>query len=106
MFELKNQERVFTFVIYFCYLLYFLTIFGLSRDAQEYLKYLQFFVQIYVCLFLIIRFNPFTKTKFTSLDKRVAFSAGLFIFTTSFINQLLLPNIEKIKDTIYKKLKN
>ena len=102
MFELKNQERVFTFVIYSSYILYFLTIFGLSRNAPEYLKYLQFFIQIYVCLFLIIRFNPFTTTKFTSLDKRVAFSAGLFIFTTSFINQILVRNIEKIKNNIKK----
>ena len=102
MFELKNQERVFTFVIYFSYILYFLTIFGLSRNAPEYLKYLQFFIQIYVCLFLIIRFNPFIKTKFTTLDRRVAFSAGLFIFTTSFINEILVRNIEKIKDNIQK----
>lgn len=105
MFELKNQERVFTFVIYFSYMLYFLTIFGLSRNAPEYLKYLQFFIQIYVCLFLIIRFNPFIKTKFTHLDKRVAFSAGLFIFTTSFINEILVRNIEKVKDNIQKKYK-
>lgn len=102
MFELKNQERVFTFVIYSSYILYFLTIFGLSRNAPEYLKYLQFFIQIYVCLFLLFRFNPFTTTKFTSLDKRVAFSAGLFIFTTSFINQILVRNIEKIKNNIKK----
>ena len=103
MFELENQEKIFTFVIYFSYVLYFLTIFGLSRNAPEYLKYLQFFIQMYVCFFLIIRFNPFIKTKFTSLDRRVAFSAGLFIFTTSFINQILVRNIEKIKYHIQKK---
>jgi hypothetical protein len=105
MIGLEKQEKIFTFVIYSCYILYFLTIFGLSRNAPEYLKYLQLFIQMYVCLFLIIRFNPFLKTKFTSLDKRVAFSAGLFIFTTTFISEILVRNIEKIKDNIQKKYK-
>jgi hypothetical protein len=105
MFKLEYQEKIFTYVIYICYILYFLTLFGLSRQAPEYLKYLQFLIQIYVCLFLIIRFNPFITTKFTSLDRRVAFSAGLFIFTTSFINEILLRNLEKVKNNVEKKYK-
>jgi hypothetical protein len=102
MFKLDYQERIFTYVIYSLYILYFLTLFGISTQAPEYLKYLQFIIQNYVCLFLIIRFNPFIKTKFTHLDRRVAFSSGLFIFTTSFINHVLIYYLDKIKYIVQK----
>jgi hypothetical protein len=100
MWKLKFQEKIFTYVIYIIYILYFLSIFRLSSQAPEYLKYLHLFITNYICLFLIIRFNPFIKTTFNSLDRRVAFSAGLFIFTTSFINETLIYYYDEIKNSI------
>jgi hypothetical protein len=45
-------------------------------------------MKFYVSIFLIIRFNPFTKNEFNDLDRRFAFTSGMFIFTTSAIAQL------------------
>ena len=68
---------------------------GLSSTAPEYLKTLDYYLRIYICLFLILRFNPFRKyfpiykksyIKFNDLDRKIAFSAGLFILTTSILN--------------------
>ena len=70
---------------------------GLSATAPKYLSFLDYYVKIYVSLFLILRFNPFRHVKFTSLDKKIAFSAGVFIlFATTSINQTLISYINNI----------
>lgn len=77
------QHRGFTIFIYISYTLLFLAAIGISHYAPQYLNAMDYYVKIYVCLFLIIRFNPFSKIQFTELDRKVAFSAGLFILTTT-----------------------
>ena len=80
----KSQENLFNILIYISYFLIILSIFGISNTAPQYLNSLDYYVRVYICLFLIWRFNPFrTKYEFTSLDRKIAFSAGLFIFTTT-----------------------
>ena len=89
------QNHLFTFTIFISYLLIFFSALGLSSSAPIYLKTLDFYLRIYICLFLIIRFNPFnnyfpmfknSNDKFNDLDRKIAFSAGLFILTTSIMN--------------------
>jgi hypothetical protein len=83
----KIQEKGFKMFIYISYFLLFLTVVGLSQYAPQYIKEIDYYVKIYVCLFLIIRFNPFQNIQFTELDRKVAFSAGLFILTTTAFTQ-------------------
>lgn len=97
MFELKNQEKIFIFTIILSYILYFIAILGISTQAPVYLNYLEIIVKVYVSLFLIIRFNPFTTIQFTHLDRRIAFSAGLFLFSTSIISEIIKNNLDGIK---------
>ena len=105
MFELKNQEKIFIFTIALSYILYFIVILGISTQAPVYLNYLEMFVKVYVSLFLIIRFNPFSNLNFTHLDRRIAFSAGLFLFSTSIISEILKNYFDKIKSFIQFNLK-
>jgi hypothetical protein len=93
----KFQERIFDFVFYLSYLLYFLVALGLSANAPDYLSTLDYYVRIYVSLFLILRFNPFRNVEFTELDKKIAFSAGVFVLATTTLNQIL----ENFKTSIY-----
>lgn len=88
--ELKSlHERFFNIVIFLNYLLYFLIIIGLSSTAPKYLSTFHFYMQIYISLFLLYRFNPFRKIKFKELDRKVAFSAGVFMMTTSAIGKIM-----------------
>jgi hypothetical protein len=64
------QYKVFTIIIYLTWALYIAIALGLSAKAPQYLKDLQYYVKIYVSLFLILRFNPFRRVKFTSLDAK------------------------------------
>ena len=81
------QEDGYNIVIYITYFLLILASLGISQYAPIYLNYLDYYVKIYVSLFLIIRFNPFIHLKFTELDRKVAFTSGLFVITTTVIAQ-------------------
>ncbi len=87
----KVQEHVFDFTFLIIYLLYFLIALGISATAPKYLSFLDYYVKIYVSLFLILRFNPFRNVKFTRLDKKIAYNAGLFVlFATTTVNEIFI----------------
>lgn len=92
------QNTLFNYTVFISYALYFAILFGLSTSAPQYLDTLQYWVKLYIGFFLVIRFNYFTNVQFTELDKKIAFSAGVFLLATTFISQLTsiyLSNIKK-----------
>ena len=91
------QNKTFNYVIMASYFLYAAVIIGLFAKAPQYLSTLQTYISIYVCLFLIIRFNPFNKVKFNALDKKIAFSAGIYILTTTAITKLATDYLKEIQ---------
>ena len=76
-----------TLFVYITYILILISILGLSDKGNEYLTIMDSYMKIYVSIFLIIRFNPFTKNEFNDLDRKFAFTSGMFILTTSAIAQ-------------------
>lgn len=83
------QHNLFTFIILVSYILLILIYLGWSSSASSYLDIIDYYLRIYVCLFLIWRFNPFRKIEFTELDRKIVFSAGLFLLTTTALNQYI-----------------
>jgi hypothetical protein len=100
----KIQEQLFDFVSIITYILYFGIIFGFSLNAPHYLTSLNYYITIYVSIFLIFRFNPFRNVEFTSLDKKIVFTAGVFLFMTTVINTILINYLELIKAYFSKKI--
>jgi uncharacterized BrkB/YihY/UPF0761 family membrane protein len=94
------QNRVYDIFIYITWLLYFAIALGLSVNAPEYLDTLQSFMKLYVSLFLIYRFNPFRRVKFTRLDAKITFSAGLFLLGTTAIDRIIKTYISTFKEYI------
>lgn len=90
------QNYIFSAVVAISYILYFAIAFGLSVKAPKYLETLQYWAKLYIGIFLVIRFNMFRKIQFTDLDRKIAFSAGIFILTTTFVNQIITYYITKI----------
>ena len=91
------QTQVFSFILYLTWILYFAIAFGLSANAPQYLNDMQYYVKIYVSLFLILRFNPLRRVRFTGLDAKIAFSAGIFLITTTAIDTILMNYLKDIK---------
>ena len=84
------QERAFDIVFIILYLLIVISALGFSTDAQKYVEQLDYYIKIYVCLFLMWRFNPLrSQYEFTNLDAKIAFTAGFFILTTTALNEYL-----------------
>jgi hypothetical protein len=93
----EYQENFFDIFIIISYILVFVSFLGLSPIAKTFSSDLDYYIRIYICLFLIWRFHPFrTIDKFTNLDRKIAFSAGLFILTTTALNKYILDIKDKL----------
>jgi hypothetical protein len=100
----STQEYFFDIILNITYILIIIIALGLSQIAPTYLQTLNYYIKLYISLFLIWRFNPFRNVNtFTTLDIKIAFNAGLFIVTTTFLQDLLskIPN-----DYVKNKLNN
>lgn len=98
----RFQNKAYDIVTYVTWLLYIAIALGLSAKAPQYLDDLHSFIKIYISLFLIYRFNPFRRVKFTGLDARIAFSAGLFLLGTTAIDGILKTYLSSIKEYVSK----
>uniref|UniRef100_A0A6C0B111 Uncharacterized protein n=1 Tax=viral metagenome TaxID=1070528 RepID=A0A6C0B111_9ZZZZ len=94
------QDFVFNLFIFLNYFLYGLFSIGLAANAPQYLDSLDYYVKIYISIFLLWRFNPFRSIQFTNLDRKIVFSSGLFLFSTTVINQILISYLTNIKQSI------
>jgi len=97
----KFQDKLFNLFIIISWSLIIISALGFSQEAPKFLSNLDYYIRIYICIFLIWRFNPLrTKYEFTDLDRKIAFSAGLFILTTTALNQYLINAEKKFKNLI------
>lgn len=94
------QNLIFNIIIIFSYTCGALIVLGVYPNAAIYLANVDYYVRIYVSLFLLLRFNPFRHITFTDLDRKVAFTAGIFIFTTTIVNQILLTYATELRSYI------
>lgn len=78
------------FITYFSYItkaVTFLFIIGFFNEKPTSLIEINFFIKVIIALFLMYRFNKYReKVVFTDLDRKVAYSAGVYILTISFID--------------------
>jgi hypothetical protein len=82
---LKIQDQAFEIITYVNYVVYILLLLGLSYLTPESVKVLNKYMPVYISLFLLIRFNPLRNKNhhFTDLDRKIAFSSGVFLFLTT-----------------------
>jgi hypothetical protein len=94
------QNKAFDYVTVFTYILYIVIAFGLSATAPTYLNDLLFYTKMYISLFLIFRFNPIRLVKFTPLDAKIAFNAGIFLLFTTLVNSVMVTYIDFFRDNV------
>lgn len=97
---LSFQYKLFTTFFVLFYVFTFLSALGLYPKAHAYVETMDYYMRIYICLFLIWRFNPMSKHRFDELDKKIVFLAGMIILSTTALNQYLTLLKIKIKDTV------
>jgi len=76
-------------------------IIGVFTDKPNGFLAVNFFIKVLFALYLIYRFNSYRKHKiqFTDLDRKICFSAGIYIFVFSFID-VIQTYIEQLRDII------
>lgn len=102
LFDLTNatwHQKLYIFGLYTSYLLFFISLTGIIALKPSYLTVLENILKYYVCIFLIVRFNPFVKKrsitqKEIDFDRRVAFSAGIFLLLTTAITDITVSFIQ------------
>jgi hypothetical protein len=89
--ELYNFESKFLTVFgWLTKLTLVLFIFGFIQNKPSWFIEFNFVVKILLALFLIYRFNKYRKYKiaFTDLDRKVCYSAGVYILLISFVDYI------------------
>jgi hypothetical protein len=96
-FEL-NFLKFFSFITKITFVLF---IVGFFQNKLNYFVEFNFVVKVILALFLIYRFNNYRKHKieFTELDRRVCYSAGVYIILISFFD-LINKYIDTIRSNI------
>ena len=86
--------------IIFFHVAYVLLFIGLFQFNKEYLNILDISIQTFICIFLIIRFNPFRKHILRPSDAQIIFGSATFLLLNlgfvKLFNKQLLNNVESI----------
>jgi hypothetical protein len=86
--------------IIFFHVAYVLLFIGLFQFNKEYLSILDISIQTFICIFLIIRFNPFRKHILRPSDAQIIFGSATFLLLNlgfvKLFNKQLLKNVESI----------
>jgi len=84
----KIQKYFFYFAIYVGYIAAIFALLGVNKFNHKYLDDLNYYFNVYISIFLLLRFNPFRRNVlFSALDRDIAFSAGWFVFTNTIVKQ-------------------
>ena len=59
---------------------------------------LDFWIKVYMGIYLIWKFNPFFPGAFTDFDRRIVFAAGTFLLSITIVEYYLKAYIDNIKD--------
>jgi len=100
-----TQIQFYTFatIIVTLYILNGVLLIGFFPNAKKYIEDIDFYLKIYISLYIIYRFNRFRKVVFSELDRMVIFTSGIFLFATTIIHKLLINYLEEIQIWISKR---
>ena len=89
----KFSELVFLYLINISFVLYIIVLLGIGGFAPKYFHYLKTFLQIYIGILLVIRYNPITYKgrDFGEFDRQLVFSSGIFLL----LSTALIGSIQK-----------
>ena len=79
------HEHLYTIGLWASYIFLTLTWLGVYIINPKYMELLDKALSIYVAVFLVYNFNPFTKRPVSQFGRGIAFSAGIFLLSSSII---------------------
>jgi len=95
---IEKSKPVFLFTMGAIYVGYIIILLGVTLIAPKQLKALSILVHVFICFFLIYKFNPFKET--TSVDKNdstLIFSTAIFLLLNLGITEFSINFLAKLK---------
>lgn len=97
-------DNVYFFIEYFGWITKIVLVFfiiGVFTDKPNGFLAINFVIKVFFSLYLIYRFNNYRKQKiqFNDLDRKICYSAGIYIFTFSFVD-VIQSYIERLRELI------
>jgi len=97
----ENATRFIDYFGWITNLIILLFIVGVFANKPATFLFINFIVKVFLALFLIYRFNNYRKDKirFTDLDRKICFSAGMYILVFSFLD-IMQSYVERLRKLI------
>jgi hypothetical protein len=94
------QHFIIDWMGYITIIIFILLFVGIIQKEPTYFVEIIFIFMIFICLYLMYRFNDFRKNiKFTEIDRKVCFVGGTYLFFLSFADLIQVYTVT-IKDKI------
>jgi len=91
---LFSSFKLFDWIVLTLDVAYVAVVFGFLQKEPEVLSLIDYWVKVFIGVFLIYRFNGYFSGKFTDFDRRVVHSAGTFMILTTIINVYFAEHIK------------
>jgi hypothetical protein len=75
---------------------------GFLADKPNFIDTIEFWLKAYMGIYILWRFNPLYPLTFNDFDRRVIFSAGMFLFTITVVEEFIIPHIKTLKSLLFK----
>lgn len=92
--------RFFIGALIFFHLLYFLCFINISIFNEKFVYLLNNFIQFFVCIFLLVKYNPLRKPDFNKNDSFLIFTSASFILFNIAFNLGLQKFLDDYKQNI------
>jgi hypothetical protein len=101
------KKPVYMGSLFILHLAYVLVFFGIIQYTPTFVNNLNILIQIFVCIFLMIKFHPFRKHELKEFDSTIIFGSAMFLLTSIGFTQFLTNYFgKKVADNIKKQNNN
>ena len=70
--------------------------FGILKYNVKYIDYLNMGIQIFICIFLIIRFHPFRKHHLKEFDANIIFGSAVYLLINLGLTEFVLNYVNNV----------
>lgn len=91
------HQDAFLYTLFGLHVVYVAILFGLFEQESHYVKVVDFWVKVYMSIFLLWRFNPIFPGRFDDFDRQMVFGSGVLLFTSTIVTEYLMEYVVKAK---------
>lgn len=92
----KVKKPLYLSLMFLIYFSYFLIFAGLYYVNTSYIDKFSILLQIFVCIFLMIRFHPFRKHELREFDASIIFTSAFLLLTNAGLTEFAKKDLEAI----------